>query len=64
VKVIRHDDPLRRIAGASRIEDVLGIVGARASRRGYGVFAIGAPHRNGDFAGYFHSTWPEDWIET
>jgi DNA-binding CsgD family transcriptional regulator len=63
VQVIRHEDPLRRISGAGRIDDVLGIVGARASQRGYDVFAIGAPHRNGDFAGYFHSTWPAPWID-
>lgn len=63
VKVDRSEDPLRRIAGAGRIDDVLGIVGARAARRGYSALAIGAPHRNADFAGYFHSTWPQAWID-
>jgi DNA-binding CsgD family transcriptional regulator len=55
---------LRRIGAAGRIDDVLGVVGARVAQHGYVVFALGAPHRNGDFAGYFHTTWPAAWIDT
>ncbi len=61
--MIRHADPLRRIAGAGRIDDVLGLVGARVAQFGFDVFAIGAPHRNRDFSGYFHSTWPAAWLD-
>lgn len=57
-------DVLKRLDRMERVGDLLDLVAARTAPLGYSVFAIGAPHRNGDFAGYFYATWPEDWIET
>lgn len=47
----------------SREADVVAFVADRAARFGYDVFALGAPPRGKDFAGYFHSTWPQHWLD-
>ncbi len=56
-------DSLRRLPRLDRPDDILAAVAGIVARRGYDVVAIGAPHRNADFAGYFHSTWPQAWID-
>lgn len=55
---------LSRIGRLARVTDVVDLVGRRAGAMGFGAFAIGAPHRGNGFNGYFHSTWPQSWIDT
>lgn len=54
---------LHRLSRLERPEEVLALVTSRVARRGYDVVAIGGPHRSADFGGYFHSNWPDDWLE-
>lgn len=56
-------ESLARLGRLTLVSDVLDLVGRRAGALGYTAFAIGAPHRGDYFDGYFHATWPQDWIE-
>lgn len=63
VEAMRAEDFLEKVAGAGSAEDVVDLLQSAAGRFGLATLAIGAPHRNGDFAPFWHSTWPQDWLD-
>lgn len=56
-------EPYGRHERAATPDAALAVIGAEAARYGYRALAIGAPPNGQTFAPFFHSTWPQAWLD-
>lgn len=54
---------LEKTAAANTPEEVVALLEKEAAACGLGTFALGSPPSNGDLAPFWHSNWPQEWLD-